>query len=321
MSTSYEHPGSQSGIPAPMTSPKEIEIQNLPRCCTATTIGLTVAPDATEAQIVTAVEVIEGRGKGHQWQLGDALVELKSRFPERGAMMLSEEMDKIRENYGQASRVKAKQIADRFPMWTRVHSLSWSHHRAAAFFESLDERVRWIHLARDNNWSVHELEKEIRAATAEPAEPTNPDLYVLKEEAVRAYLDSDIERQRSQLSEVPESAGFLRDLQYERIEAAKWQLARTVERDLDAVREAVSELMGTWQQIFYWLKARQRIISPPDVRIYLGMLKDAGRITEEHDEKPNEDASGTTVTVYKPKRNDHDDKQDSKLKKSALDVP
>lgn len=318
MSTSFEQTGQGSTLPAPLTSPKEIEIQNLPRSFKATTIGLIVPRDATEAQLVTAVEVIEARGKGHQWHLGDALIELKERFSERGKMMLSEEMDKIREAHGQASRVKAMQVASRFPNWTRVHSLSWSHHRAAAFAESLEERVKWIHLARDNGWSVHDLEKEIKAATSEPEPPIDPDLYVLKDPAVRSYLESDIEKQRAQLHEVPANAGFLRDLQYERIDAAKWQLDRTTQGDQDAVRDAVSEVMGTAYQVFLWLKARQRIISPPDVRVYLGMLKEAGRITEELDVKPNPTAKGTTATVYKPKRNHYDNKREEERKSLVI---
>lgn len=307
MSTSFESSGQTPQIPLTET---DTAIPNLPRSCKATTVGLAIEADATEDQIVKAIEVIEKRGKGHQWQLGDGLRELKERYPDRGIMMLSEEADKLREKHGYASRKQAWQVACRFPEGTRVPSLSWSHHRAAAFFDTLDERVRWIHLARDNGWSVHELEKEIRAATIEPETPTDPDLYVLKDPAVRAYLETDIERQRSQLHEVPEVAGFLRDLQYERIEAAKWQLDRTTVRDQDAVREAVCEVMGTAYQVFLWLKARQRIISPPDVRVYLGMLRDAGRITEELDEKPNPQAKGTTATVYKPKRNDYDDKRE-----------
>jgi hypothetical protein len=209
------------------------------------------------------------------------------------------------------------QVASRFPEGTRVPELSWTHHRVAAFFETLEERLKWLHLARDNRWSVRDLEREIAAANSEPEAETDPDLYVLKDPSVRAYLDADIERQRQQLHEVPENAGFLRDLQYERIEAAKWQLERTTDRDQDAVREAVSEVMGTSYQVFLWLKSRQRIISPPDVRVYLGMLKETGRITEELDEKPNPKAKGTTATVYKPKRNAYDDKRDEE-KKSAL---
>lgn len=318
MSASPEQAELGSNLPAPLTLPKEIEIQSLPRSCKATTIGLTIATDATEAQLVTAVEVIERRGKGHNWQLGDALLGIKERYPERSAQMLSQEADKYREQHGQSSRIQAMQVASRFPDYTRVHSLSWSHHRAAAFFETLDERVHWINLARDNGWSVHDLEKEIKAATIEPDPPIDPDLYVLKDPAVRAYLTADIERQRSQLKEVPENAGFLRDLQYERIEAAKWQMERTTQGDQDAVRDAVSEVMGTSYQVFLWLKVRQRIISPPDVRVYLGMLKEAGRITEQLDEKPNPSAKGTTATVYKPKRNAYDDKREEERKALAV---
>ncbi|MEK6281844.1 MAG: hypothetical protein AABN95_15940 [Acidobacteriota bacterium] len=319
MDTSIAVSQQSAGASIPPLPIAGIEIPSLPKCFKVTTIGLTVTGDATEGQLVKAVDAIEKTGAGVQWQLGDALLEIKGRYPDRSLILMNEALDKIREKHGQASRKQAMQVAIRFPEGTRVPSLSWSHHRACAFFDTLEERLHWIHLARDNNWSVHELEKQIAAASAEPEPDIDPDLYVLKDPAVRAYLETDKERQRRQFHEVPDNAPFLRDLLISRIEAIDWQLNRTVETDCNLVRDAVSETMGTWQQVFYWLKDRSRVVSPPDVRAYLSELASAGRITEQLDEKPNPTAKGSTATVYKPRRNPVDDKRDEE-KRSLLAV-
>lgn len=319
MSASFESGSQTPNTPLPVVPDKEIEIPSLPRTCKATTVGLVIDKDATEDQLVKAIDVIERRGKGCQWQLGDALVRLKEQCPDRALALLSEEVDKEREGQGYASRKQASQVSCRFPQGTRVPSLSWSHHRAAAFFDTLEERLYWINKARDEGWSVRDLEKSIKDAGAEPEPEIDPDLFVLQDPAVRAYLETDIENQRKQFSDVPENAPFLRDQLVSRIEASQWQLNRTVESDCDIVREAVCELLGTWQQVFNWLKIRNRIISPPDVRAYLGTLVAEGRVIEEKDEKPNPLAKGTTSTVYKPKRNPTDDKKDEERRaKQAL---
>jgi hypothetical protein len=72
--------------------------------------------------------------------------------------------------------------------------------------------------------------------------------------------------------------------------------------------------------VFQWLKIRSRIVSPPDVRTYLGELVAEGRVTEEKDEKPNPTAKGTTNTVYKPKRNAKDDKRDEEKRQRAASM-
>lgn len=316
MSTSFQPNEAKPTVPP--IQPIDINIPNLPRACKATTIGLTIDGDITEEQLLKAVDVIERREKGYQWQLGDALLEVETRYPRRLEELIEPAGEERREKDGHATRKQAKQIASRYPQGTRVPSLSWTHHRVAAFIDPLEERLQWLGLAVENNWSSRDLEKAIREANKDDDGSTDPDLFVLKEPEVRAYLEKDIADQRAQFSSVPENAPFLRDQLVSRIEASQWQLNRTVESDCDIVREAVCELLGTWQQVFQWLKIRSRIISPPDVRAYLSKLVADGRVSEEKDEKPNSNASGTTSTVYKPKRNPADDKKDEERRQKQL---
>lgn len=290
---------------------------NIAPWCIRTDTSLKITKRVQFAEWQAEFNKLDRTRAGHQWWIGDALNEGERRFPETWSQVIDpDEEDQRQENNPSETYQTYMRVACRIEPRRRLREVSWSHHQAVAYLESDEDQDYWLARARDERISVHKLRKLIKGEPSAEVQP-DPDLFVLQDVEVRSYLEADISLQRAQLEKVPDNAGFLRDLQYERIEAAQWQLARTVERDCDAVREGVAETMGTFYQVFLWLKARQRIISPPDVRVYLGMLKDAGRITEEKDEKPNTTARGTTATVYKPKRNAYDDKREEE-KKSAV---
>ena len=285
---------------------------NMQPWCVRTDVSLKITRKVKFEEWQSEFDKLDKTRKGHQWWIGDHLNEGERLFGDECLQVIDpdEEAERAEDNPSETYQTYMR-VACRIPERRRLREVSWSHHQTVAYLESDEEQDYWLARARDERISVHKLRKLIKGDEISETEvDPDPDLYVLQDPEVRQYLMTDIERQKVQLAEVPESAGFLRDMVHGRIDAIEWQLNRTVDIDLNIVRDAVSEVMGTWYQAFLWLKARHRIISPPDVRVYLGMLKEAGRISEEKDEKPNSAAKGTTQTVYKPKRNEYDDKRE-----------
>lgn len=292
---------------------------NLPDWCARTDVGLKITKPIKFEDWQEAFHRLDRTRAGHQWWIGDHLNEGERMYGEDYLQVIdpNEEAERAENNPSETYQTYMR-VACRIPARRRLREVSWSHHQTVAYLESDEEQDYWLARVRDERISVHKLRKLIKGEPQAEVEP-DPDLFVLQDPAVRAYLETDIQNQRKQFADVPENAPFLRDQLVSRIEASQWQLSRTVESDCDIVREAVCELLGTWQQVFNWLKIRNRIISPPDVRAYLGTLVAEGRVIEEKDEKPNPLAKGTTSTVYKPKRNPTDDKKDEERRaKQAL---
>lgn len=286
--------------------------------CVRTDTALKITKRVKYAEWSAEFEKLDKTRAGHQWWIGDHLNEGECRFPEEWAQVIDpNEEEQRQENNPSETYQTYMRVACRIPSRRRLREVSWSHHQVVAYLESDDDQDYWLARARDEKISVHKLRKLIKGEPEAETQP-DPDLYVLQDPAVRAYLESDIEALRKQFGDVPENAPFLRDQLISRIEADQWQLARTVEGDCDLVRDAVCEILGTWQQVFQWLKIRSRIISPPDVRAYLSKLVADGRIAEEKDEKPNPQAHGTTATVYKPKRNPADDQKDEEKRSKVV---
>jgi hypothetical protein len=144
-----------------------------------------------------------------------------------------------------------------------------------------------------------------------------PDLKVLESPTVRTWLEKQIADLRAKFETVPEEAGFLRDMLVSQIEAYQWQLARTIESDKYAVRDAVREILGTWQQVFAWLKQRSMLISPPDVRDRLTLLETEGRVKSKEEEGRKVGQKGSMKTVWLPLRNSKDDERDDEKERNA----
>ena len=304
------------------TSQQASQDFNMAPWCIRTDVSLRITRRVKFDQWKEEFDKLDRTRAGHQWWIGDALNEGERLFPEEWSQAIDPNEEDARQQDNPSETYQTyMRVACRIPARRRLREVSWSHHQVVAYLESDEEQDYWLARVRDEQprISVHKLRKLIKGEKDAELE-VDPDLYVLQDPEVRAYLNNDIANLRKQFSEVPENAPFLRDQLVSRIEADQWQLNRTVETDSDIVREAVSELLGTWQQVFNWLKIRSRIISPPDVRAYLSKLVADGRIVEEKDEKPNPLAKGTTATVYKPKRNPVDDAKEAERRQKSTVV-
>jgi hypothetical protein len=89
-----------------------------------------------------------------QWWIGDYLMLSDKIYGETYAQAVDESQAHTWKNY--------KWVASKVDMFTRVESLSWSHHQTIASL-SFREQGRWLFEAEKNEWSV----KELRAAIDE----------------------------------------------------------------------------------------------------------------------------------------------------------
>jgi hypothetical protein len=54
-----------------------------------------------------------------------------------------------------------KWVSNKVELCTRVHNLSWVHHRAVAPLEK-DAQNKYLSLAKKNNWTEKEIRKEVK---------------------------------------------------------------------------------------------------------------------------------------------------------------
>lgn len=119
---------------------------------------------------------INGRKQGDQsnWELGDLALEVATVF---GEDALGEYAERVGVNLN--SLQEYRRIAAAFEMSTRVHILTWSHHRVAAGEE---DRAEWLRQAVDHGWSVSQLAEAITTARIRYAEERRESLRRMVQE-------------------------------------------------------------------------------------------------------------------------------------------
>lgn len=99
-----------------------------------------------------------------QWAIGDWLLYGEGR--DAWGEMYTQAMDETRMSY--ESLKQYVWVASAFQLCTRVHNLSWSHHRVAAHIPDHDKRAEVLQLALQYEWSSRELAEYLK-----PKPPTN----------------------------------------------------------------------------------------------------------------------------------------------------
>jgi hypothetical protein len=160
---------------------------------------------------------INARKQGDQsnWELGDLALEVATVF---GEDALGEYAERVGVNLN--SLQEYRRVAAAFEMSTRVHILTWSHHRVAAGEE---DRAEWLRQAVDHGWSVSQLAEAITTARIRYAEERRESLRRMVQEhandafkqgqspeATMAQLESVFERMReaSELSAAEEDEAY-----------------------------------------------------------------------------------------------------------------
>ena len=109
------------------------------------------------------------------WWLGDWINEGESRYGEMYAQAIELTGNSL-ENLK-----KYKQIAFNVKKWTRVHDLSWTHHRYIAHLPEEEQRL-WLEHTIEHGLSSRELKQALEQANANRKPLPQPDLNWLPEE-------------------------------------------------------------------------------------------------------------------------------------------
>lgn len=300
-----------------MTSEVEInpitpeEIGNFPKRWKRTTVGLEIPPDITLNQWLQGLRTLEKTGKGYQWQHGDALVQGERLWPEDWAQAIDPDEELRQQESGSDDTYrKYMQVASRIPFGKRFPQLTWTHHLKVAFLESEEEIHYWLKVAVRDGLSSRALAKAIQKAHQPVTEPATPDLEVLQDPAVRAWLDNYRILINKHETELPEQAFYLKSMTYAHREHVLRQLSRTLPIDCRVVKKAVSLLRGTDSEILEAMEVRGYFISNQDLDDRLELLIQLGEIYKKEAEGRKKGQRGKMVEVYLPFRTATDDDED-----------
>lgn len=133
-----------------------------------------------------------------------------------------------------------------------------------------------------------------------PAEPRPSEIAVLHDPDVRAWLEGDLEQEKAKEPQVPTNAPWLRNMIHSRIGQIQWQLDRTVEGDYRVIKMAVSETLGTDDDVFMWLQDRSYFMSDPELESRLEFMVENGQIRKKQAEGRKKGQRGKMVDVYLP---------------------
>lgn len=284
-------------------------IPNFPKWCKRTEVGLEIeGKDVTLQAWMNAFTILDKTKRGHQWQIGDMLVEGEMRFGDDCYQVIDPEEESLLEQSTGETYRQYQQVAERIKVGRRRPKLFFGHHHAVAYLPSKEEQDYWLARAEAEGLSVQKLRKAIKGEADKASH--EDDILVLQDPDVRAWLEADIKRNREEEPNVPLQASFLRNMMHSRIGQSQWQLDRTVEADCNIVREAVKELLGSADEVFMWLQSRNYFMSPLDVDARLKLLIDQKRIKEIEEEGRKEGQKGGMKLVYLPLRNSLDVDED-----------
>lgn len=284
-------------------------IPGFPAWCKRTEVGLKIESKkpVTLKQWMAAFTILDKTKRGHQWQIGDMLNEGETLFGDECYQVIDpDEESKLEQSTGETYR-QYQQVAERIKVGRRRPKLFFGHHHAVAYLPP-DEQDYWLARAEDEGLSVQKLRKAIKGEADKASH--EDDLKVLQDAEVRAWLETDIKRNREEEPNIPLQASFLRNMMHSRIGQSQWQLDRTIETDCNIVREAVKELLGSADEVFMWLQSRNYFMSPLDVDARLTLLVDQKRIKSQEEEGRKEGQKGGMKTVYLPLRNSLDVDED-----------
>jgi hypothetical protein len=152
------------------------------------------------------------------------------------------------------------------------------------------------HFRPADAWREVNAEKEPDASP----DPRPSEIAVLHDPDVRAWLEGDLAEEQTKEPMVPTCAPWLRNMIHARIGQIEWQLDRTVEGDCRIIKQAVSETLGTDDEVFMWLQERSYFMSDPELEDRLTMLVESGQIRLKQAEGRKKGQRGKMVDVYLP---------------------
>jgi hypothetical protein len=290
-------------------SPPE-PIGNLPPAWKRTTVSLELPKGITIHQWLKGVRTLEKTGKGHQWHIGDALLQGEELWPEEWAQAVDPDEEEKREQETGDSHRKYMQVSRQMPIGTRVPDLTWTHHRVVAFLESPEERTFWLQKALREGLSSRAMERAIRKAQKGEQAGGPGDLEVLQDPAVRQWLDDYRVLINEHEKALPPQASYLKNMLYAHRDHAQRQLERTMAVDCRIVKKAVALMRGTDDEIFTCLQTRGYFMSDPDLDDRLALLIGMGQIYKKEAEGRKKGQRGKMVQVYLPFRTEDDDIED-----------
>lgn len=122
--------------------------------------GYDLPPNLTYEEWCSVLALTEHIASASPWWLGDALVYGEQRFPDLHTQALPTAEDDP--DGARQSRMKScVWVSSKFPPVTRVTTLSWSHHRAAAELD-LTEARRLLEDAERQKWPTRKLIERVQ---------------------------------------------------------------------------------------------------------------------------------------------------------------
>lgn len=143
--------------------------------------------------------------------------------------------------------------------------------------------------------------------TLQTPEPEHvSDLKILGEPEIIEWLTQLRQLLANHEEGIPTTAVFLRGMVHAMMGVVDGQLGRTIESDCVTVREAVKELLGTEDEVYYYLIKHFYFMSDPQFEDVVSLLTEQKRIRRKPAEGRKAGQKGKMVDVLLPLENDID---------------
>lgn len=118
-------------------------------------LGVKVDEEATIEDVFQGLRFVAGLNKGTLFGIGDLLLFAEAKFGEMASQLEDEGI------LDYQTCANAKWVAKTFPPESRIPTLKFSHHKAAAALKP-GKREEVLQLANENKWSVPDIEAEVK---------------------------------------------------------------------------------------------------------------------------------------------------------------
>ena len=137
----------------------------LPREVDVTPVGVLNINELSDDVIRDSLRAVGEFESRKDWIKGDLLREYETRHPEAFKQLDSDQME-----FEFAASFAVLEVSKSIPINHRELSLSFAHHREIAIeCESISEIDDWLKKARDNEWSLTELRRNLRKRKLDPS--------------------------------------------------------------------------------------------------------------------------------------------------------
>lgn len=221
-------------------------------------------------------------GDARKWYLGAILHSVKEKFGKDMLMKFAGDVGLKGSTIYQYLRTHR-----RFQECARAHSLSWSHHRIAAYQKTPEDTERVLQLAEDNNWTAETMQKTLRGTAAKEALP----------QVIDNGSDEDRkwweERARPLLYMLAQERPKYKRVFADAIDEINNSFKMRAMRPIDMAGQHIQEGARTAQDV-----SARMYVSVEQAQVLINELEDEGKIRKQKASKVTTAARGATVDEY-----------------------